>query len=339
MPKPWYSIKAAAQGSDVAEVSVLDAISPWYEANARTFLAQVRALKEAKVKLFINSPGGSVIEALTMFNGLRATGKSIEVHVLGIAASAASYLAMAGDKVVMPRNTMMLLHKPMVGEHGNADDHRAAADTLDKLESLLTPAYMRRFKGSEEELQALLREDDILTAEQCLEHGFCDEVVDEIEATAEFDVEMLPPEARKVFEAASMRAASAAPKADPAAEKPLADQIAEYAQQKGLEGYSAVFVTDPVAVSLEAARKMIDDAAGIVALARHANLADRAEALIRGRKTLAEARVALSEALADADASTSVRTTPSSKSAQGGNDPAKGYSPSALWDEIKSMKR
>ena len=90
MPKPWYSIKAAAAGSDTAEVSILDVISPYYGVNAQTFLAEFRALKEPNVKVFINSPGGDVVQSLAIFNGMRASGKNITAHVLGIAASAAA---------------------------------------------------------------------------------------------------------------------------------------------------------------------------------------------------------------------------------------------------------
>lgn len=328
MPKPWYTIKAATEGSEYAEISILDVISSWYGVDARSFMNEFKALKAPKVKLYINSPGGDVMQAITIFNGMRATGKFIEAHVLGIAASAASYIAMAADKVFMPRNTMMLPHKPMTALGGNADELRDAADTLDKVESLLIPAYMNRWKGTEDELKALLAEDRLLTAQECLDYGFADELVDEINATAEFDIDTLPPAARKVFEAAKERTEPPAPTS------PLADSIVAAAKAAGLESFSAVFVTDPEATSLEAAQQIIARAKEIKALATHAQLPDRAEGLIRERVTVAQARAKLAEVIAQAsppiDNSPPSRTiSPQAKTT---------WSPDSLWAEINEVK-
>lgn len=329
MPKPWYSIKAAAEGSDVAEVSILEAISPWYGVDAKSFLTEFRALKANKVRLFLNSPGGSVTEALAMFNGMRATGKQIEVVVLGIAASAASYIAMAGDKITMPRNTLMFLHNPIGGVYGNADEMREYADVLDKMGTMLTATYAKRFKGEEAVLQQFMKDEALLTADECLKYGLCDEVTEEITATAEFDVDSLPPEARKVFEAAANRV-----EPQPAADqgKTLAEQIVEAAAAADLADYATVFASID---SLDAAKARMTEAREILALGKVFEQADAAAALVREGKPLAEARKALAETMAAADKP--IKTAPSSKSAQGA--PVLEYSPSALWDEIHAMKK
>lgn len=348
MPKPWYSIKASAEG-DVAEISILDAINSWYGVNAQSFLAEFRALKASKVKLYINSPGGSVVEALAMFNGMRATGKEIEVHILGIAASAASYIAMAGDRIVMPSNTLMFLHNPIGGAHGNAEELRDMADMLDKIGTMLTATYAKRFKGDEKALADLLSAESLLTAEECLAHGFCDEVTEEIAATASFDVESLPPAARKVFEAAASQTkppaptpnpqASPAPAPAPEAKAPLADEIAALAKDAGLDEFTAVFVTDPEAVSLEAAAKVIHTAREVKALAVIAGFPEQAEALIRDRKPLAEARKVLCQVRADKDAETRVDTAPRSKQvAQSAAGADADVSPTSLWAVVHEMK-
>lgn len=332
MPKPWYSIKAAAAGSDTAEVSILDVISPYYGVNAQTFLAEFRALKEPNVKVFINSPGGDVVQSLAIFNGMRASGKNVTAHVLGIAASAASYIAMAAQKVVMPRNTMMLPHKPSNWQGGTADDHREIADMLDTVENLLIPAYMARFKGTEEELKALLAEDKLLSAEQCLEHGFCDELVDDVSATAEFDLEMLPEAARVLFEATRK------PEPKPAA--PLAfgaEDVQRLAAEAGLQDYAAVFATDPKAVSEDAARALIAQARETITLCRIAGLEAMAPEFIRSRKSLAEARVALATAQAEADAATAINTARPSTTVAGAANAANYVDTNALWKEIKAM--
>jgi ATP-dependent Clp protease protease subunit len=334
--KTWYAIKAAAEGGDTAEVHILDQIGYW-GVNAKEFLTEFRALKAPNVKLYINSPGGSVFEALAIFNGMRNSGRRIEVHVLGIAASAASYIAMAGDKIVMPANTMMFVHNPINAVYGNAEEMREMADILDKIGASLTATYAKRFKGEEKALTELLAAESYLTAAECLEYGFCDEVTEEITATASFDVESLPEAARKVFEAAKVPPVE--PPAPAAPSEALADQVAAYAKSRGLEGYTAVFVSAPGADNYEAACKLVDAAFQIAALAKHAGLPGQAEALIRGRKSVDEARASLADALADADVTTTVNTTQKSpkNAATGAADPE--YSPTAMWDARRALKQ
>jgi hypothetical protein len=189
-----------------------------------------------------------------------------------------------------------------------------------------------------------------MTADECLEHGFCDEVIDEITATASYDLDMLPPEARKVFDAAANIAPSVddpAPAADPVVEppavvppvvavapSPLADAIAAEAKAAGLESYSAVFVTDASATSLVAAQALIARAREVKALATHAGLADKADALIRGRKSVDEVRAELCEALAEADADTTVSTVLPTKT----KGAESAWTPTACWNHIKATK-
>ena len=339
MSKPWYSIKAAAAGSDTAEVSILDVISPYYGVNAQTFLAEFRALKEPNVKVFINSPGGDVVQSLAIFNGIRASGKNVTAHVLGIAASAASYIAMAAQKIVMPRNTMMLPHKPSNWQGGTADDHREIADMLDTVENLLIPAYMARFKGTEDELKALLAEDKLLSAEQCLAHGFCDELVEDVSATAEFDLDMLPEAARQVFLSARKPEPTAPPPAAPPVPAVSASDIERLAVEAGLKDYAGIFATDATLTTLQAAQAAVHQATEVVALCRITAMSERASEFVRARTPLADVRTALATAQADADAATAINTAAKSSSVAGGAAGATNYvNTTELWKEIKAMQ-
>ncbi len=329
--KNWYSIKAAAQGSDTAEVSILSEIGYW-GVTAKEFIAEFRAIQAPNVKLYINSPGGSVFEALAIFNGMRATGKNIEVHILGIAASAASYIAMAGDKVVMPANTMMFLHNPINAVYGNADDMREMADILDKLGASLTATYAKRFKGEAQALDDLMAAESYLTAAECLEHGFCDVVTDEITATALFEVDRLPANVQALFKAVTPQP-TATTVLVPA--EPLADAVAALAKDAGFDAsMAAIFLTDPSVTSLESAALAISTAREVKALAAHTGLADHGDALIRARKSLPEARAALASLLAEADAETRVDTAKRSTPAATGAE----FSSTSLWNEIRAMK-
>ena len=326
--KTWYTVKAAKEGSDTAEVHILEEIGFW-GIGAKQYLADFRAIKAEKVALYINSPGGSVFEAVAMFNGMRATGKDITVHVLGIAASAASYIAMVGNKIVMPKNTMMFLHNPINGVYGNADDMRDMADILDKIGTSLTATYAKRFKGEAKVLEALMADEAYLTADECLAHGLCDEVVDEIAATALFDVERLPENVQALFKAAVK------PPVDAPA-SPLADSIVALAKERGLEAYASVFVTDPLATTLDAARQAMNVAAEIVALAKHTGLPEQAAPLIRARTSIDAARASLAAVLAKADEAAHIDTAAKAKSLQA--SPEADWSPTSMWTDIRAMK-
>ena len=334
MPKPWYSIKAAADANSVDEVSILEPIDTWYGVDAKSFLTEFRALKGKKVKLSINSPGGSVVEALAIFNGMRATGKEIEVHVLGLAASAASYIAMAGDKIVMPRNTLMFLHNPISGAYGNAEDLREVADTLDKIGAMLTGTYMRRFTGTEDELKALLADEALLTADECLKYGLCDEVVAEITAQARFDVEGLPERVQALFRPAPAVPTPPAPSA--AAPVAMAD-IERIAAEVGVTEYAAALALDDTLTTLDAVQARARDVAEIHALCRVVGATASAAGFVQARKAIADVRAELAAARAAADESTNTSTARPSASQQPAQPAV--LNPLALWGQIEAMRQ
>lgn len=136
-------------------------------------------IKSDKVNLHLNSYGGSVFASVSIFNFLSSIGKDITVFVDGIVASGASIIAMAGNRVVMPKNTQMMIHRASSFAHGNCEDLRELADTLEKLDnSTVFETYKRRFKGSDEELRNLISNETYLSADECFEMGLCDELIE-----------------------------------------------------------------------------------------------------------------------------------------------------------------
>ncbi len=329
MKNPWYSFKAAAEGSDVAEVFVLDAIGSWYGVSAKEFLTEFRALKAPNVKLYINSPGGSVFEALAIFNGMRATGKNIEVHVLGIAASAASYLAMVGHKVVMPANTMMFLHNPINGVYGNADDMREMADTLDKIGASLTATYSARWKGEQQALLDVLAAETYLTAAECLEHGLCDEVTPEITAEARFDVDSLPDHVQALF-----RRTQPAPVAPAALDLSAIEAAAAAA---GLADHAGALALDESITTPAALEARVTAARDIVALCRMTGRPADAAMHIAAHRSVADVRAALNAALVAASDAAHVDTAAPSKTLSSAPQ-AQALDTFALWREIKQSR-
>lgn len=330
--KSWYDIKAAASGSDTARVAILDEIGVC-GVSAQRFIADLKAIEAPKVVLEINSPGGSVIDALAMFTALRSSGKHITVKVLGIAASAASYLMLAGDHVVMPANTFAMLHNPLAGACGHAEDLRDMADLLDKIGAALQATYAKRTGLSDEEVAVLLSKDTWLTAQECLDLGLCDEVVDELKVSASFDVENLPENIRAAMAMASVEE----PAAEDAATDPVtapaarfgAVQVQAMVDAAGLSAHAAAFALDASLVSAEVVQAAIADATEVLALCAMAGHSDRAAGFIAARTKVDDVRTALIELHAADDVH--ITTTPKGK--ESAAQPAKpaAVSTSTVW--------
>src|SRR5690625_2151934 len=124
----WYTIHAHDGG---AEVLIYDEIGA-YGVSAKGFLAELGALQDdAPIDLRLNSPGGSVFAAVAIHNALKRHAGLVTIWIDGIAASAASYIAMAGDEIVMPENAFLMIHDPSGMVIGTAADMRDVAATLD----------------------------------------------------------------------------------------------------------------------------------------------------------------------------------------------------------------
>lgn len=136
-------------------------------------------IQESNLELHINSYGGSVFASVSILNHLNTLNKNIHVIIDGVAASGATIIAMAGDKISMPKNTMMMIHRASTFAWGNASTLREAADLLDKIdETTVIENYKARFTGTEEELIALVENETWMSAADALAYGLCDEIID-----------------------------------------------------------------------------------------------------------------------------------------------------------------
>ena len=133
-----------------------------------------------EIEIYINSYGGSVFEGTAIYNQLRRHPAHKTVHVDGFACSIASVIAMAGDTVIMPRNSLMMIHNMWMGVCGNAAELRKAADDLDIINTAGRQAYLSKAgdKLREEDLIAMMDAETWLTAEECIRYGLADEYAD-----------------------------------------------------------------------------------------------------------------------------------------------------------------
>lgn len=132
------------------------------------------------IDLYINSWGGSVYEAYSICAQLQRHPAYKTSYIDGFAASAASLIPMVCQKVIMPSNAMMMIHRIGSYCYGNSDELRKEADTLDTMMEGNIKLYMNRCLIPEEELKNMIDDETWLTAEKCKELGFCDEIIGEI---------------------------------------------------------------------------------------------------------------------------------------------------------------
>ena len=157
----------------------------WYDEDItpksiRDALSELGAVKN--LDIHINSYGGSCVAGNAIINILdnyrKKNGTSLNVYIEGIAASMGSGIASVGDKVYMASNSLFMVHRPSTIAMGNADDFEKTIQVLEKTEDGLIQNYMRRFKGTEDELRQMLQDETWFTADEAKEWGFVDEVIE-----------------------------------------------------------------------------------------------------------------------------------------------------------------
>lgn len=180
--KNWFRMQA--KEDQTADIYIYDEIGGW-GISARRFTEDLLSLGNlSHINLHIHSPGGEVFDGIAIYNQLKNHSATITVYIDGLAASMASVIAMVGDTVIMPKNAMMMIHKPWGVSWGDANDMREYADLLDKLENVLIPAYVAKTGKTTEEITAMLEQETWLDGDECVEHGFADKVIEPVKAMA-----------------------------------------------------------------------------------------------------------------------------------------------------------
>lgn len=177
--------EALASGG-VARMYLYDAIDSWgapFGVSAAEFCGQLLALTCAELHLHLNSPGGDYFEAVAMYNGLLNHPAAVTVHVDGLAASAASVLAMAGDRLVMGAGAQLMIHNSRTVAVGTAADLAAGAAVLDTIDGDIAGFYAERAaatgSGSPDvaSWRAAMAAESWYTAAEAMAAGLADDVV------------------------------------------------------------------------------------------------------------------------------------------------------------------
>lgn len=174
----------AADGHDTS-ISVYDVIGEdWWTGEgvtAKRIAAALRSIGAKAVTVNINSPGGDMFEGLAIYNILREHPAEVTVRVMGMAASAASIIAMAGDRIEMGLGSMFMIHNSWGGVVGNHHDMRAAADVFAEFDAAMADVYAARTGQPVAAVRKLMDGETWMRAEKALALGFADGSFDEPE--------------------------------------------------------------------------------------------------------------------------------------------------------------
>jgi ATP-dependent protease ClpP protease subunit len=182
---PWYTIRNQADSEDGAEelgaeVFIYDEIGGTAGVSADDFVKDLQAITADKITLRINSPGGSVFDAIAIYNALIQHPANIHVRVDALAASAASIIAMAGDTVEMMVGSQLMIHDALGIEQGNAKEMREMAKFLDAQSNNIASIYAERAGDTSDEAikgwRQMMLAETWMFANEAVECGLADQV-------------------------------------------------------------------------------------------------------------------------------------------------------------------
>lgn len=187
---PWYRIGAADPETARTKVYLYGEIGGWWDGiDAHQFVRDLDAIGDTGIDLHINSGGGSVFDGIAIYAALQNHASDVTTVVDSLAASAASFIAMAGDTIEIEKPGRMMIHDAQGLALGNAGDLRTMADLLDELSGTISEIYADRAGGKASEWRDAMLTDNGLgrwyTAQQAVDAGLADKIVGADKAKAD----------------------------------------------------------------------------------------------------------------------------------------------------------
>lgn len=186
--KPTFFAKSNGKRGEIYIYEEIGA--GWYGGiTAKSFAETMKDLgKVSALDIYINSPGGSVFDGISIYNQIKRFDGEKATHVDGIAASISSVIAMAGDpgKRFIADNGMLMIHDPWSIAFGTAADMRKMADSLDKVRETILDTYVRATDGDHATISDMMAAETWLSADEAVEKGFASAKTEELAVKAEF---------------------------------------------------------------------------------------------------------------------------------------------------------
>jgi ATP-dependent protease ClpP protease subunit len=183
--RSWYSMKAFA-GPDGQELEIrIDDEIGLFGVTATDFKDALDSHGDVqRIRVWMHSPGGSVFDGLAIYAMLRNHPAPVTVEIGGLAASIASYIAMAADEVIIPENGFMMVHKPWTMATGDAQELRDSADLLDTVERPMVAGYAQKTGQDPATVRELMEAETWLDAARAIELRFADTLAEEKQIAA-----------------------------------------------------------------------------------------------------------------------------------------------------------
>lgn len=187
-PRAWFRFENAtgADGAETTVIYIYDMIDSWggyWGISAQEFIQELMQVTTPTIELRVNSPGGEVFDAVAMFAVLESHPATVTAYVDGLAASAASFLIMAAERVVIHRNAQLMIHDAHGYAFGNAAVMDEMRGILDKISDNIASVYAEKTGGTTEEWRAAMigeagADGTWYSAEEALDAGLVDEVTE-----------------------------------------------------------------------------------------------------------------------------------------------------------------
>jgi ATP-dependent protease ClpP protease subunit len=190
----WYNITNVA--ADEAELLLFNEIGGWFGTYADEFDAELKAITASHLTVRLNSPGGSVTEGIAIASALRSHPADITIRVDGIAASIASVIAMAGDRLLMMPGSMLMVHEAFGECVGDSAEMIKMAEVLDVISDNIASMYAAKAGGTADEWRERMRAETWFKAEDAVAAGLADGVVQSQRSAPEQDA----PEMRQPYD-------------------------------------------------------------------------------------------------------------------------------------------
>jgi ATP-dependent Clp endopeptidase proteolytic subunit ClpP len=172
--RTWFKIKNALPTA-TAEVWIYDEIGDW-GITALDFVAELRSVGAQAIDLHINSGGGSVYDGVAIYNAIKNHPAKVTAYIDGLAASAASFIAMAGDEVVMEKTAELMIHDAMGICVGNASDMKLMLEDLERVSDNIAGIYADKAGGDAADWRAVMKEEKWYTAGEAVSAGLADRI-------------------------------------------------------------------------------------------------------------------------------------------------------------------
>lgn len=173
----WYRITNSLDegGSPTASISIYGDIGSW-GITAAAFVEELKAIDAPEIRLSINSPGGEVFDGLAIHSALRSHRAKVIVQVDSLAASIASVIAMAGDRIIATPHSQFMIHDAQGVSCGSPEELREYADFLDRQSDNIASVYAERAGGTKTQWRKRMQAETWYFADEAVEAGLADEV-------------------------------------------------------------------------------------------------------------------------------------------------------------------